>query len=330
MRVRPPTFDETPIVTATLDDLDLDTVDAHLAAARDSGRYKGDALDARTFLLEQRAAVTIESAVIPTVAGCMFFGRHPQHFFPYATIKLAHYRGDIINSEDVRHIDDYGGNVRAQIDRAVDYLDSHIERGYVLARGAQRREQPQYPPTAIRELTVNAVAHRDYTISASSIRIAMLRSRIEWVSPGSLPTGVTTANILDMQQARNPALTMLLYQSGYVEAYGQGIDTVFNVLAAQDLPLPEMREAGATFVIAVSGHQMLAGDDERLASLTDVELQIVTLIRDRRAVSAQDLFAALAPRSDRSVQYDLKRLVERGIIERAGRGRATTYSLAPR
>ena len=329
MRVRPPTFDETPIVTATLDDLDLDAVDTHLTAARESGRYKGDAADGRTFLLEQRAAVEIESTMIPTVAGCLFFGRQPQHVFPYATIKLAHYRGDTISSEDVRHIDDTAATSARRLTGPWTTRQSHragLRAGAgrttprataVSADGDSRTDRQRRRPSRLHHFGI-VDPHRH---AALAHRVGQSREPPQWRHDGEYSGYAAGAD---------PALTMLLYQSGYVEAYGQGIDTVFNVLAAQDLPLPEMREAGATFVIAVTGHQMLLGDDERLAALTDIELQIVTLIRDRRAVSAQDLFAALAPRSDRSVQYDLKRLVERGILERAGRGRATTYSLAPR
>ena len=322
------TFDQTPVVTTTLDDLDLQAAAQHLDYARAQGRYRGDAADPIAFLIEQRAVVEIESAVIPTVAGILFFGKQPQRHLPYATIKLARYHGHEINANDVHHIDEYTGNVRQQIDRVITYLNDHIERGYELGRGAQRSEQPQYPPTALRELTVNAVAHRDYTIMASSIRIAMFQNRIEWASPGSLPSGITPENILDMQFARNPQLAQLLYQSGYVEAYGQGLDTVFNMLQAQKLPLPAMRESGVTFVIGIEGHQPTGLNAEQLASLTEPEYQIVSVVRTRRSATTQDIIDALAPRSERSVQYDLKRLVEQGVLMRVGKGRATTYMLS--
>jgi ATP-dependent DNA helicase RecG len=325
-----PTFDQSPVITATLADLDLDEVARHLEAARTTGRYRGQLQEAMPFLLEQCAVVELESTIIPTVAGILFFGRHPQHYLPYATIKLAHYRGDEINSNEVRHIDEYGGNIRHQIDRAVDYLNDHIEHGYILTSGAQRQEQPQYPPSALRELTVNATAHRDYTVLASSTRIAMFRSRIEWSSPGKLPQGITPDNILDMQFARNPYLTQLLYQSGYVEAYGQGIDTVFNVLRTQGLPLPTMREAGNTFIISIMGHQPTGLSTAHLTGLTDPQLQIVAIVQTLRSANARDLMEALPARSERSIQYDLKQLVDRGILQRVGKGRAVSYLLAKR
>jgi ATP-dependent DNA helicase RecG len=249
---------------------------------------------------------------------------------PYATIKLAQYHGDEINSNDVRHIDEYGGNIRQQIDRIVTYLNDHIERGYVLTGGAQREERPQYPPSALRELTVNALAHRDYTVLGSATRVAMFRNRIEWSSPGKLPQGITPDNILEMQFARNPYLAQLLYQAGYVEAYGQGIDTVFNELRAQGLALPTMREVANTFIIGIEGHQGTGIATEHLAGLTEAQLQIVAVVQMRRSANARDLIESLPLRSERAIQYDLKQLVERGVLQRVGKGRSISYLLMER
>jgi ATP-dependent DNA helicase RecG len=325
-----PTFDQSPVVTTTIADLDLDDVARHLERARTTGRYRGQITECIPFLLEQRAAVDVESTIIPTVAGVLFFGQQPQRILPYATIKLAQYHGDEINSNDVRHIDEYGGNIRQQIDRVVAYLNDHIERGYVLTGGAQRQERPQYPPSALRELTVNALAHRDYTVLGSATRVAMFRNRIEWSSPGKLPQGITPDNILEMQFARNPYLAQLLYQAGYVEAYGQGIDTVFNELRAQGLALPTMREVGNTFIIGIEGHQRTGIATEHLAGLTEAQLQIVAVVQMRRSANARDLIESLPLRSERAIQYDLKQLVERGVLQRVGKGRSISYLLMER
>ncbi len=320
------TFDQTPVIGATLEDIDLRDVEQHIRYSHEQSRYQGLATEPIPYLLEHHAVAEIEKATIPTVAGILFFGLQPQRFLPYATSKLAHYRGNAINSNEVRHIQEYVGNVRQQVDQSVEYLSSHIERGYVLDGRAQRQERPQYPPTALRELTVNAVAHRDYTVMGSSIRIAMFPNRVEWISPGTLPAGITPDNILAMQIARNPHLTKLLYQRGYVEAYGQGLDTVFNLLRDQGLPTPTMQETGNAFSIAVQGHAPTGIDVDRLSQLTDPQLQIIALLR-QRSRSATEIYAALAPRSERSLQYDLKLLQEQGLILRQGKGRAITYSL---
>src|ERR671920_253352 len=90
------TFDQTPVIGATLDDIDLRDVEQHIRYGREQARYQGPLVDPIPF--------EIEKVVIPTVAGVLFFGIHPQRFLPYATTKLAHYRGNAINSNDVRHI----------------------------------------------------------------------------------------------------------------------------------------------------------------------------------------------------------------------------------
>jgi ATP-dependent DNA helicase RecG len=63
----------------------------------------------------------------------------------------------------------------------------------------------EYPAAVIRELIVNLLAHRDYANGLSSARVQLFSNRIEWVSPGGLPPGVTVENILTSQASRNPA-----------------------------------------------------------------------------------------------------------------------------
>ena len=81
-----------------------------------------------------------------------------------------------------------------------------------------------------------------------------------------------------MQLARNPHLTKLLYQRGYVEAYGQGLDTVFNLLRDQGLADADDEETGNAFMIAVDGHTPTGIGADRLSQLTDPQLQIVALL----------------------------------------------------
>src|SRR5688572_12977949 len=104
------TFDQTPVIGAILEDIDLQDVERHIRYCHEQDRYQGMTEAPIPFLIEHQAVVEIEKTVIPTVAGVLFFGIHPQRFLPYASIKLAHYRGNAINSNDVRHIQEYVGN----------------------------------------------------------------------------------------------------------------------------------------------------------------------------------------------------------------------------
>ncbi len=322
-------FEETPVIEATLEDLDVTEVEEHLDHALRVNRYNGEARTPEEFLQDEHAVVQIDGRLVPTHAGMLMFGRRPQRFLKHATTSLAHYRNSVINSGDAIHLYEYGGNVRQQIDRVVAYLVDSMRHGYVLEDGgAQRQERPQYPMLALRELTVNAIAHRDYSISESSIRVTMLRNQIEWVSPGRLPPGVTIETILDHQFARNSTLLRLLFQRSYVEKMGQGLDTVFAECRRLDLPLPSMRETSNSFIIGIRGH------DVARTTLTESQLQIVEILRGQQEpISAQVLADQLAgpdrtgTKSVRSIQLDLKVLIDEGLVVRIGQARATTYAI---
>lgn len=327
----PTKFDQSPVPNATMADLDMKEVEDHLAHAIRVNRYAGDVSDVEEFLLEERAAVRVSTRLIPTVAGLLVFGRRPQRLLPHATVSVAHYRGTAINSGDVIHLHEYSGNVREQIDRVVAYLTGSMRHSYTLREGPQRQELPQYPALALRELTVNAIAHRDYTIEEASVRVTMLRNQIDWVSPGTLPPGVTIETILEHQFARNSTLLRLLFQRSYVEKIGQGLDTVFAECRSMNLPLPTMRETGLSFIVGMQGHD-LEGRPPFHGDLTEPQLQIVEMLQQRhRAMTAQEIADALEIRHGtltrglRSVQLDLKVLVEAGIVARVGQARATAY-----
>jgi len=324
-------FDETPVAGATLDDLDMQSVEHRLEYALRLGRYAGEARTPLDFMLEQRVVMRRDGQIVPTVAGMLTFGRWPQHFMPHATVTLAHYRGNEINSGDVIHIHEYTGNVCVQIDRVVAYLTESMKHGYMLEGNAQRKDRILGTLLALRELSVNAIAHRDYAIEEPAIRITMFRNRIDWISPGKLPEGITIATILDQQFARNRNLLRLLFQRSYVEKIGQGLDTVFDECRKGNIDPPQMRETGASFSIGLTGQELVGASQKRL-KLTDAQLQIITLLQRHGSMSAQEIMTALSNefrqvRSLRTIQVDLKTLVEDSLVDRLGQTRASTYVL---
>jgi len=73
-----------------------------------------------------------------------------------------------------------------------------------------RRDRPQYDMTAVFEAIVNAVAHRDYSIHGSKIRLRMFQDRLELYSPGALPNTLDIGSLPYRQAARNETLASLL------------------------------------------------------------------------------------------------------------------------
>ena len=159
------------------------------------------------------------------------FRKNPQQLIRWAVVDLAHYRGVQPASYELTHLGkNIGGTIFDQLEYLRRYLWTYTQHGMTVADGFQRVDVHEYPEVVIRELGVNMLAHRDYTITTSQARVMLFRNRIEWANPGGLPEGVTPENILRQQHSRNPTIQTILCEAGYVEALGQGLDTVVAAL----------------------------------------------------------------------------------------------------
>ena len=109
------------------------------------------------------------------------------------------------------------------IDETRTFLERNI-RTPAREQGFYREDLPLYDRKALGEAVVNAIAHRDYSLSGSQIRLFLFQDRCEVRSPGCLPNSVTLENIkLGVHTERNRAIVRLLTQLGYMSAIGTGI-----------------------------------------------------------------------------------------------------------
>jgi predicted HTH transcriptional regulator len=322
--IRDGRIDGVPVAGAQLDDLDMNRVAMHIENALDTGRLEQAPKKPVEFLVRYRCVVEHNGALTPTMAGILMFGKQPQFFFPHADIGLGHFPGTVPDTEDVIHLKRHGSTLPEQIDIVEGYLWANTRRGFTVGDGPRRIEQPEYPRKAIRELTVNAIAHRDYNSVGKYTRISMFTDRIEWVSPGGLPGGITIANILQEQFARNPTIAELLHQAGYIERFGIGLDTVMRELRRAGLPDMSMRDSGVSFTVTIYGH-----DAPSIRAQTPFRLKLLEYARAHGQITIADarmLNDQLgAFRSERSLLNDLRSLREAGFLQRVGQSRDTVY-----
>ncbi len=138
-----------------------------------------------------------------TVAGVLLCTPKPQAWFPQATIVATHYRGTDRASGQL-DAQEIGGPLSDQIADAVQFVVRNMR---VAARKTPEREDvPQYSKAAVFEAVVNAVAHRDYSISSRRIRLSMFKNRLEIDSPGQLPNGMTIEGMEASQATRNEVI----------------------------------------------------------------------------------------------------------------------------
>ena len=162
------------------------------------------ATDPRRGLLNLRLLAQDETGVDrATVAGILLCTPSPQNWLSQATITATHYRG-LDRASGQLDAQEIAGPLPAQIADAIQFVVRNMR---VSARKTPEREDVlQYSKAAVFEGIVNAVAHRDYSMSSRRIRLSMFKDRLEIDSPGQLPNSMTIEGMEASQATRNEVI----------------------------------------------------------------------------------------------------------------------------
>ncbi len=321
-------YEAEPVPGAARDDFDGDMVREFIEAwekrqGRPLTRPLDDVLMEMGWLLPNRQ---------PTVAGMLLFGKRPQTFIPRSGLTFVRF-----DSTQTRRADGepgYGrrveieGPLAAVIKRAWDIMQEEIRLGAVV-QGLERKEQWQYPPTAIREALVNAVAHRDYRLRGKAIEVRMFPDHLEIVSPGGLPGFITLDNIVNEHFSRNPRIVNGLFQWGYIEELGLGVDLMIEEMVNAGHPPPEFRAAEFSFSVVFQNLQERVPLGQVTSELTMNERQAraLTYIQQRGRITNREYQQLCEDVSPETLRLDMVDLVERGVLLKIGQKRGTYYIL---
>ena len=273
-----------------------------------------------------------DSAYTPTNAGLLLFARDVERFFPQCEVTLVRYRGREMSDEFIR--EDIRDTLPETVRRAEIWLSEHMRRGSKML-GLERQDWTQFPLGAVREVLVNAVAHRDYTVRGEGIRIALFGDRLECYSPGRLPGHVTLQNLVAERYSRNETLVQVLADFGLIERLGYGIDRMLRQMSEAGLPAPEFRETAAGFLVTLRGQ---IGEDKHDAGGIDTaewrriglnERQIAAMLHigEHHRLTNSDMQDLSPDVSAETLRRDLADLVERGLLMKVGEKRGTYYVL---
>ena len=154
-----------------------------------------------------------------THAGAWLLARDIRKFNVSAHVSCGLFMG----TDKVRILDrrDFHGDVYSMIDETMGWILSKINVEFII-QGLRREERPELPEQALREAIVNALAHRDYR-STANVQVYLFTDRLEIVSPGGLPAGITEAELGTRSVPRNPLLFGMLHRMDAVEHIGSGI-----------------------------------------------------------------------------------------------------------
>lgn len=214
-------YDEKPLPSLSIADLDLDAFSLYLADT-----LQEDAHDSREQLLVNWRLLSRSGA--PTIAGMVLFGRHPQRHLPFAQINAARFPGTD-SSYDPSDRKDLGGRLFDVIDQAERFVDLHLPLPHRI-RGFEPEPRPELPKAAIREAIINAVAHRDYTVHGP-VRLFIFDDRIEIHTPGKPPNTIDEAAMrAGVHVVRNPSIYARLADAGLTTRAGTGVRRMIRLI----------------------------------------------------------------------------------------------------
>lgn len=225
-------------------------------------------LDLDKFLKKQRLLAEKGKKHIPNVGCVLLFDEEPQASIETrCAIKV--YRLRTSDSEYKReHLAEMpatiNGPIEAIILKTIDKVASLLKDASYYE--GKKLVPLRYPAEAIKELLVNAVIHRDYSLN-DDIHVRIFDNRIEISSPGILPGYMTLENLYDERFSRNPNLVRMLHNlpNPLNHDIGEGLDTVRNELNKAGLVAPVFEQRGNAFFVTMR-HQ-------RIASIEDIVLQ---------------------------------------------------------
>lgn len=266
----------------------------------------------------------------PTVAGILLFGKNPQAFLPQSGLVFVKFPSTEPRSEEggagYGRRDELGGPIARVIERSWNVVWDEMRVGAVV-NDLQREELTEYPAFAVREAIVNAVCHRDYRLKGRRIEIRMYSDRLEVISPGSLPGYITLDNIVEEHFSRSPRLVSGLFQWGYIEELGLGIDRMIEEMVLAGHPPPEFRSTPHSFTVVLSNARERAAVPRWTRNMNERQTKAIAYVNEHGSISNREYRTICPGVTSETLRLDLADLVERGLLLKIGSKKGTHYIL---
>jgi ATP-dependent DNA helicase RecG len=251
-----------PVSGATFDELDIRRLRDYFERVREQSCPPDEDRKEWIKLLINTEMMTPEGGNLATVGGLLLFGKTPNRFLPQAGISAAAFPGDVAEYDTRERVTLRGPLVAlgtpdstidaGVIEQAMAFLKRNIPDSEVMD-GARRVRRSGFPEFVFREAIVNAMVHRDYLLSATDVQLSIFSNRIEIVSPGRLPNGITVERMrTGCRAARNQLIKDTMRDFGYLESMGMGIPRKI-ILGLKEFngTEPDLRPVDETFTVVL-------------------------------------------------------------------------------
>lgn len=267
-----------------------------------------------------------------TNAAVLLFAKNIAKFYPNCRIRFLRYEGTAAKSGTKINIS-RDKSIELPLLRIVDaareFISTQLREFTMLdVRNGKFRTVPEYPDFAWLEGIVNAVTHREYAMSGNFIKVSMYDDRLEIESPGRLPNLVTLQNIKETRYSRNPRISRVMTEFGWVRELNEGVNRIYNDMAEFFLDAPVYSEPGESLRLVLKNNIVMRRMRQELYAvnnvgismwkqLDDIEQAIMAYILNRGTAGRAQL-AAYVGKSDNTVRTRLNALMDKNLIKANG------------
>ena len=265
------------------------------------------------YFVKIKAAQRYDHTCHPAIGGVLLFCSTLPDEYSYARFRVSRFkagnRADLINSTTIND------GLLAMPEKIMDFVQLYMERKIEIS-ALRRKEDYDIPLSAIREGILNAICHRDYSITGADNKLDIFSDRIEITSPGTLPLGITLQDLGEgISEVRNRLIVKIFREAGYVEQLGTGIMRLKEACRKNALPEPKFEEMGNFFKIIIFRARLTLSSD-----LDDV----YELIKQGGPIGSKEISGKLNVHQNTALKR-LKQLEGKGLIYKQGSGPRVRY-----
>ena len=295
-------------------DINEDLLKRIIADGNESGRIKYAYTDASSILT--KLGVCDSASGLLTNAGKVLFSRKGP-----VLLKTAVYVGT--TKDTFIKLNHFEGNIYECIDEGISFVMSAIDWRVTISGSAKRKEEPEIPQAAIREMIVNAFAHGCY-FSNTTFSIEIFSDRVVIYSPGSFPIGLTPEDFAFNAAEPimlNPKIVNILFKSSVIESFGSGFERTFKVCSEADVKYEyENTMTGFRFVFLRShGHK-------NVHDMSKTEKAVYDLLKDNNFLIIKEIASVLS-KTEKTVSRAIKGLKEKEYIVREGTDNSGSWKI---
>ncbi|MCL1874496.1 MAG: putative DNA binding domain-containing protein [Clostridiales bacterium] len=236
------------------------------------------------------------------------------------TVKLAIFEG--LAKETFKDRREFSGSLFKQMNDAYTFIDlcNHTRAEF---EGLRRIDKRDYPVEAVREALLNALIHRDYSFSSSTL-VSVFDDRMEFVSIGGLTKGITLNDImLGVSVARNERLATVFYRLELIEAYGVGMPKIMR--SYENYPhQPKIEVTDNAFKITLPNLNAEIKNGSANDRFSENEQTVLTLFDSKPSIVRKDIEKTLSISQAMAVRV-IKGLLDKNAVRVIGGGKNTKY-----